>query len=67
MTIEIHNKEDGSIDIKTMDGTVSVKELEASKESFDDTEPLSMLDLIKNIWSNAKVKDSILTIEHFNS
>ena len=60
MEIEIIYKEDDSILVKTADGNFHFT---LAKDEYEIEEPLEIKQLIKNIWSNAKIKDSSLIIE----
>lgn len=61
MNIEISTRDDGAIVVKTMDGDFIFQLAEKSEFDVDDT--LDIKTLIRNIWSNAKIKDSSLIIE----
>lgn len=61
MDIEISTREDGATVVKTMDGDFVFQPAEKSKFDVDDT--LDIKTLIRNIWSNAKIKDSNLFVD----
>lgn len=61
MEITITTREDGSVVVSTLDGNFTFM---PSKTSEFETEGLDIKSLIKNIWSNAKIKDSSLFIDN---
>lgn len=60
MEISIVNKDNDIISVKTADGDFTFK---VEKNEYEVSDPLTIVQLIKNIWNNSKIKDSNLIIE----